>query len=115
MSAERGIDAFPLVGRHVVAAVASVGNRRDLVAGDPTEAAHEPRDVEPRKPAVDDEPSRVVRMPDAVEQDDGGAHRMPIDDRPRDPERVAERAYVVGARLERPRRGICPVRTTVSA
>ena len=40
---------------------------------------------------------------------------MAEDDRPLDPERVAERADVVGACLEGPRGGIAPRRTTVAA
>ena len=58
---------------------------------------------------------RPVGVSDPVREGDEPAHRMAQDDRPRDPERVAERADIVGAHLEGPVRGIVAARPTVVA
>ena len=54
-------------------------------------------------------------MTSAVEQDDPAAHGVAEDDRPGDPEGVAERANVVGTLLEGPVIGMSPVRAAVVA
>lgn len=48
-----------------------------------------------------------------VQQDDRAAHRVPEDDRPDYPERVAENADVIGARLKGPPVCLSPGRSSV--
>ncbi len=112
--AERGEDPRPLLVSHVVAAaVVAPGQFRDLVAGDAAEALDQPRQVEPGVRRLQHQPRRVAGMSRAVEHRDEAAHRVAEDDRPRDPEDVAERPHVVGAGLERPVRRVLPRRPAV--
>ena len=56
----------------------------------------------PRKAAGDDQPRRQLRVPDCDPEADHPAKRLPKDDRPLDPEHIAERGHVVDPRIEGP-------------
>lgn len=112
---ERREDPGPLRARHRLAAVAASGELCDLVAAEPAEPLDQSRQVEPREAGLDHESSRVAGVPRPVQEDDRAAQRVAEDDRPRDADRVAEGAHVVGARLEAPPRGVAPVGAAVPA
>ena len=102
--------ARPECGEHAVpfgvgdglAAVVALRQLRDLVAAEASEAVGDALQLEASHRGLQDEPARVPRVPRAIEHGDEATHRMAEHDRSRDPERVAEGADVVGARLERP-------------
>src|SRR5260221_1155076 len=54
-------------------------------------------------------------MARTIEQDDRGTQRVPEDDRPGDPDGVAEAVDVIRAGLEAPRTRVAPVRSAMPA
>ena len=108
-------DASPLLVGHLLAGVAAPRDLRDLVARDAAEPLDHPRHVPPCESRLDDEPGRMSGVARAVEQDDRSAHRVSEDDRSGYPDRVAEDADVVRARLEAPGARVAPVRPSVPA
>ena len=115
--------AWPEGGEHAVpfgvgdglAAVVAPGQLGDLVAADAPESVDQSIQIEAGHGRLQDEPAGVRRVPGAIQHRDEAAHRMAEHDRPRDPERVAEAADVVGARLEGPLVDRRPCGATVSA
>ena len=105
VATEGAEDRSPLLVGHRLPRVAAPGGLRRRVAGDAAEAFDEPRRVPAREPGLDDESGGMPWVACRVQQDDRRAHRVPEDDRPGDPERVAEGAEVVraGPEVARPR------------
>ena len=99
---EGGEHAVPFGVGDGLAAVVAPRQLGDLVAAEAPEPVDQSFQVEPSHRGLQDEPARVPRVPRAVEHGDEATHRVAEHDRPRDPERVAEGADVVGARLEGP-------------
>ena len=97
-----------LVVGDVLARVIASRQGRDLVAGLAPEPLDQAVQVEAGEGAEQDQSAAMARMTRSVKDRDEAAHRMAKDDRPFDPERIAERANVVGAGLEGPGGGIAP-------
>ena len=97
-----------LVVGDVLARVIASRQGRDLVAGLAPEPLDQAVQVKAGEGAEQDQSAAMTRMTRSVKDRDEAAHRMAKDDRPFDPERIAERANVVGAGLEGPGGGIAP-------
>jgi hypothetical protein len=106
--------AVPLLLGGVVATVGALGDRGDLVTPGPAEAFYDPGEVEAGHCGLEHKRARVAGVTNGVGQRDHRTERVPVDHRADDPDRIAEVADGVGARLETPLFGLAPVGAAVS-
>ena len=115
--AEQGPAAGPLLigHRRVIVAVGALDDPGHLVAPGQAERLDDPAQVEPSPCGLQHHRPGVTGVARRVDHRDEAAKGVSVDDRPNDPEGVAERTDVVGAHLEPPGRRVAPLGPPMSA
>jgi hypothetical protein len=114
VGSEHRENARPLLVGHRAPAVVALGQLGNLVAAEAAETLHQPRQIPAGVRRLEHQGGRVARVARPVQHGHEAAHRVAVDHRPDDADRVAEGAQVVGAHLEAPVRRVAPRRPAMS-